>query len=171
MVGELLNGGPYDLFDVRVQGRFYNSSGERIATAEVQAVFGKLEIERLAPFHMTVDIDPAAVHRYALDVSFQDIGISEYREPEVSAVAVVEREGRLAVVGTLHNGHETALSSIAVAAIFYNEEGGVVDVVDTVLLGEVISPGADIAFEIFLPGAGRAYSRLRVLAQGQLGLF
>ena len=171
VVGELLNGAAFDVFDVRVHGRFFNSGGALIATAEVRAAFAKLEIERPAPFRMIVDIDPDAVHRYELTVSFEEISISEYREPEVSAVAIVERDGRMLIVGSLHNGHENALSSVVVAATFYGEGGEVVDVVESFLGDEVISPGADTTFEIPLPGTGRIYSRVLVLAQGRLSLF
>ncbi len=171
VVGELLNGAAFDVFDVRVHGRFFNSGGALIATAEVRAAFAKLEIERPAPFRMIVDINPDAVHRYELTVSSEEITISEYREPEVSAVAIVERDGRMLVVGSLYNGHENALSSVAVAATFYGEDGEVVDVVENFLGDEVISPGADTTFEIPLPGTGRIYSRVLVLAQGRLSLF
>ena len=171
VVGELLNGAAFDVFDVRVHGRFFNSGGALIATAEVRAAFAKLEIERPAPFRMIVDIDPDAVYRYELTVSFEEISISEYREPEVSAVAIVERDGRMLVVGSLHNGHENALSSVVVAATFYGEGGEVVDVVESFLGDEVISPGADLPFEIPLPGTGRMYARVLVLAQGRLSLF
>ena len=171
VVGELLNGAAYDVYAPRVHGRFYNSGGVLIATAEAQAAFAELEIERPAPFRMIADIDPAAVHRYELSVSFEEISINEYREPDVLTYSVVERNGHLAVVGELHNGHEMALSSVVVAATFYDEDGEVIDVAVTVLIGGEISPGANVAFEILLPDTGRAYSKLRVLAQGQLSLF
>jgi hypothetical protein len=171
VVGELLNGAAYDVYAPRVHGRFYNSGGALIATAEVQVAFAELEIERPAPFRMIADIDPAAVHRYELSVSFEEISINEYREPDVLTYSVVERNGHLAVVGELHNGHEMALSSVVVAATFYDEDGEVIDVAVTVLIGGEISPGANVAFEILLPDTGRAYSKLRVLAQGQLSLF
>ena len=171
VVGELLNGAGYAVYALRVHGRFYDSGDALIASAEAQAALGELEIERVAPFRMIADIDPAVVHRYELSVSFEEISINEYRELEVSAVAVVERNGRLAVVGELHNGHETALSALVVAVTFYDEEGEVVEAAETALTEEVISPGADLSFEILLPDAGRAYSKLRVLAQGQLSLF
>ena len=171
VVGELLNGAAFDVFDVRVHGRFFNSAGALIATTDAQAAFPKLEIERPAPFRMVVDIDPDAAHRYELTVSFEEISIGEYREPEVSAVAIVERDGRMLIVGSLYNGHENALSSVVVAATFYGEGGEVVDVVENFLGDEVISPGADISFEIPLPGTGRMYTRVLVLAQGRLSLF
>ena len=171
VVGELLNGAAFDAFNVRVDGRFYNIGGALIATADVQAAFAKVELERPAPFRLVVDIDPDAVHRYELTVSFEEISISEYRELEVSAVAIVERDGRMLVVGSLHNGHENALSSVVVAATFYDEDGEVVDVVENSLWDEVISPGADISFVIPLPGTGRMYTRVLVLAQGRLNLF
>ena len=166
-----MNGAAYDVYTVRVHGRFFDSAGMLIATAETQAIFAKLEIERPAPFRMTADVDPTAVQSYELSVSFEEFSINEYREPEVLDAAVVERNGRMAVVGELYNGHEMALSSVVVAITFYDEDGEVVDVAETNLAGEEISPGADTAFVIPLPDAGRAYSHFRVLAQGQLSLF
>lgn len=171
LVGELVNGAAYEVFGVRVHANFFNSRGETIAAAEAQAVFGKLEIERTAPFRMIVDVDPDSVQDYELSVSIDEFTITEYRELEVSAVTVVEREGRIAVVGRLHNGHESALSSVVVAATLYDEAGEVVDVVELSMFGETITPGADLPFEIPLQGAGRAYLNLRVQAQGQLSLF
>ena len=171
VVGELLNGAANDVFGARVKGRFYNSSGDLIATAEVPSAFGKLEIERTGPFRLIVDVDPAAVSRYELSVSFEEISINEYREPDVSAVEVVERNGHLVVIGQLHNGQEMGLSSVVVAAIFYGENGEVIEVVERSLVGEIISPGAGLAFEIPLPRGGRAYTKLRALAQGQLNLY
>lgn len=159
------------MFGARVHAEFFNSSGESIADAEALAVFGKLEVERNTPFRMTVDVDPSAVQNYELSVTSDEFSITEYRELEVSAVSLVEREGRIAVVGRLHNRHETALTSVVVAVTFYDEAGEVVDVVGLSMFGETITPGAEIPFEILLPGGERAYTNLRVQAQGQLSLF
>ena len=171
VVGELVNGGAFDVYAVIVHGRFFDSAGLLIATAHAPAAFARIEIERPSPFRMIADVDPDAVNRYELSVSSQETSIVEYREAEVSDVAMVERDGRPAVVGELYNGHEIALSSVVVAVAFYNEEGEVVDVAETILSEESISPGAVLPFEILLPDAGRAYSRLRVLAQGKVSLF
>ena len=171
VVGELVNGGAFDAFAVIVHGRFFDSAGLLIATAQAPAAFAKIEIERPAPFRMIADVDPAAVNRYELRITSDETSIVEYREPEVSDVAIVERDGRTAVVGELYNGHEMALSSIVVAVAFYDEDGEVVEVAETVLSEERISPGAVLPFEILLPDAGRVYSHLRVLAQGKVSLF
>ena len=171
VVGELVNGGAFDVFGVIVHGRFFDSAGLLIATAHAPAAIAKIEIERPAPFRIVADVDPAAVKRYELSVSSEETSIVEYRELEVSDIAMVERDGRLAVVGELFNGHEMALSSVVVAVAFYEEDGDVVDVAETVLSEERISPGAVHPFELLVPDAGRAYSRLRVLAQGQVSLF
>ena len=171
LVGELVNGGAFEVFGARVHAEFFSSSGESIADAEALAVFGKLEAEGNTPFRMTVDVDPSTVQNYELRVTSDEFSITEYRELEVSAVALVEREGRIAVVGRLHNRHETALTSVVVAVTFYDEAGEVVDVVGLSMFGETITPGAEIPFEIPLPGGERAYTNLRVQAQGQLSLF
>ena len=171
VVGELVNGGAFDVFAVIVHGRFFDSAGLLIATAQAPAAFAKIEIERPAPFRMIADVDPGAVNRYELRITSDETSIVEYLEPEVSDVAMVERDGRTTVVGELYNGHEMALSSIVVAVAFYDEDGEVVDVAETVLAEESISPGAVLPFEILLPDAGRVYSRLRVLAQGKVSLF
>jgi hypothetical protein len=171
LVGELVNGGAFEVFGARVHAEFFSSSGESIADAEAYAVFGKLEPERNTPFRMTVDVDPSTVQNYELRVTSDEFSITEYRELEVSAVSLVEREGRIAVVGRLHNRHETALTSVVVAVTFYDEAGEVVDVVGLSMFGETITPGAEIPFEILLPGGERAYTNLRVQAQGQLSLF
>ncbi len=171
LVGELVNGGPFEVYGVRVQARFFSGKGEQIADAEAPAAFGKLDAERTAPFRMVVDVDPTAVESYELDLFFDEFTIAEYRELEVSAVAVVERDGRVAVVGRLHNPHETALTSIRVAATFYDESGEVAEVVELPMFGETITPGAELPFEIPLQEAGRTYAHLHVQAQGQLSLF
>ena len=113
LVGEVVNGGAFEVFGVRVHAEFFSSSGERIADSETMAVFGKLEVERAAPFIMLVDVDPSTVQSYEMSVAYDDFSIIEFRDLEVSAVTVVEREGRTAVVGRLHNRHETALSSVS----------------------------------------------------------
>ena len=159
------------MFGARVYAEFFDSSGEWIADAEALAVFGKLEPESNTPFRMTADVDPATVQSYELRVFSDEFSITEFRELEVSAVTLVEREGRLAVVGRLHNRHETALTSVVVAVTFYDEAGEVVDVVDHSMFGETITPGAELPFEILLPGGERAYTNLQVQAQGQLSLF
>ena len=171
LVGELVNGSAYEVFGARVHAEFFNSGGESIAAAEALALFGKLEVERSAPFRTLVDVDPADVESYELSVSFDEFSITEYRDLEVSGVTVVDRDGRIAVVGTLHNRHETALTSVMVAATIYDEAGEVVDVMELSMFGETITPGAELPFEIPLQGAGRAFTNLRVQAQGQLSLF
>ncbi len=171
VVGELVNGAPHELFGVRVHATFFDGNGASIASAEALAVFGMLDVERAIPFRIEADVDPESVQRYELTVTFDDASIVEFRELEVSAVTVVERDGRIAVVGRLHNGHETALSSVVVAAAFYDEAGEVVDVVALSIFGETITPGAEYPFEIPLQRVGRAYANLSVQAQGQLSLF
>ena len=171
LVGELVNGSAYEVFGARVHAEFFSGSGESIAAAEALAVFGKLEVERSASFRTIVDVDPADVESYELSVSFDEFSITEYRDLEVSGVTVVDRDGRIAVVGTLHNRHETALTSVMVAATIYDEAGEVVDVMELSMFGETITPGAELPFEIPLQGAGRAFTNLRVQAQGQLSLF
>ena len=171
LVGEVVNGGAYEVFGVRVQGDFYSSSGELIAESEAVAVFGKLEVERPGPFLMLVDVDPSAVQSYEISVSYDDFSIVAFRDLEVSAVSVVERDGRTAIVGRLHNRHETALTSVVVAATFFDDSGEVVDVVELSMFGETITPGADLLFEIPLQDLGKAFTNLRVQAQGQLSLF
>ncbi len=171
LVGEVVNGSAYEVFGVRVHAEFFSSNGESIADSEAVAVFGKLEVERPAPFLMFVDVDPSAVHSYELNVSHDDFSIIEFRDLEVSAVSVVEREGRTAIVGRLHNRHETALTAVVVAATFFDDAGEVVDVVELSMFGETITPGAELPFEIPLQDVGRAFTNLRVQAQGQLSLF
>ena len=171
VVGELLNGAAHDVFGTRVSGSFYDSGGNEIAAGQVQAAFAKLEIERSAPFRMLVYVDPSRVARYELRIAYEEISVIEFRQLDVSAVDVVARAGRLTVVGELRNGHEMELSSLVVAATFYNENGDVVEVGDTFLGEAVIAPGSVLAFTIPLPDSGRTYSKLRVLAQGQLNLY
>ena len=171
LVGELVNGGAFEVYGVRVQARFFNSRGEQVADVEAPAAFVKLEAERAAPFRMVVNVDPTAVESYELDLFYDEFAVAEFRDIEVSAVAVVEREGRVAVVGILHNPHETALTSVRVAATFYDDSGEVAEVVELSMLGETITPGAELLFEIPLHGGDRTYAHLRVQAQGQLSLF
>ena len=40
-----LNGGPFEVYGVRVQARFFSGRGEQIADVEAPAAFGKLEAE------------------------------------------------------------------------------------------------------------------------------
>ncbi len=171
LVGEVVNGAAYEVFGVRVHAEFFSSSRESIAASETMAVFGKLEVERPAPFLVYVNVDPSAVERYELSLSYDDFSIVEFRDLEVSAVTIVEREGRTAIVGRLHNPHETALTSVVVAATFFDDAGEVVDVVELSMFGETITPGAELPFEIPLQEVGRAFTNLRVQAQGQLSLF
>lgn len=166
-----MNGEAYELFGVRVHAAFFDSSGNSIASADAFAAFGKLDVERTVPFRIAADVDPESVGSYELTLSFDEVSVVGFRDLEVSAVSVVEKDGRIAVVGRLHNGHETALSSVVVAATFYDEAGEVVDVVRLSMFGETITPGAEMPFEIPLQRIGRAYSILHVQAQGQLSLF
>lgn len=171
VVGELINGGQSDVFGPRVIGQFYDSGGNVIAAGQARASLSKLEIERPDPFRMTVDVDPSSVARYELRVVSEDVSIIELRELDVTVAEVSERNGEAAVVGELVNEHESALSSIVIAATFYDESGEVVEVVDTFLGGETVEPGSTLSFQIPLPTNDRAYTKMRVLAQGQLNVY
>lgn len=170
VVGELLNGTQSDVFGMQISGQFYDSSDKVIAVGQVHVPFGKLEIERSAPFRMTVDVDPSRVRRYELSVVYENMSIVEFRELDVLGARVEERDGRLAVVGELYNGHEMELASLVVATAFYDENGDVVEVVDRFFSGEISAPGSVLVFEIPLLGVERTYVKLRVFAQGQLNL-
>lgn len=166
----MVNGSAYDVFGARALGRFYDGAGALLATAETRSGLGKLEIERFAPFRMIADVDPEKVASYELAVAFDDASIIEFRHPDVSETSVVDRDGRLLVVGALHNGHGRALTHVVVVAVLYDEDGEVTDVVEASLSGEVILPGADLPFAIPLDEPVREFRRVRILAQGQLSL-
>ncbi len=167
VVGEVLNTAGFPVFGVKVIANFYDSGGKQVAAGQALTSLAMTEPEVGNPFKLKVENLAAAVARYELSVTWEDVSLIEFRP-----LAVLEGEVRQdAVVGQIRNEQESALTSIVVAVTFYDATGAVVDSADIFLGGQTLAPGATLPFAIPIAGDDRVYDHFWIEAQGNLNLF
>jgi len=168
VVGEVLNGDAYPVFNVKVIGSFYDSSNNLVAAEESITIFPQIEPELSSPFKLQVANGASNIDHYELTLTWDDVSVIDYEELVVEEAEVDEEAGT--INGELRNDGSVSVQNITVVVTLYDDENNVVNV----LLGQVDEPllGTDetTGYTISLP-PDIVYERFEVQAQGVLKLF
>jgi len=167
VVGEVLNTSGVPVFGAKVIANFYDSGGKQVAAGQALTSLPMTEPEVGNPFRLKVENLAAAVERYELTVTWEDVSLIEFRYLTVVEGAVGQGE----VTGQIRNEQESALTSIVVAVTFYDAAGGVVETADIFLGGQTLASGASLPFTIPIPDGDGDYDHFWIEAQGNLNLF
>jgi hypothetical protein len=168
VVGEVLNGDAYPVFNVKVIGSFYDSNNNLVAAQESTTFFPQIEPELSSPFKLQVANSSGNIDRYELTLTWDDISIIDYEELAVVSAEEDRTAGQIA--GDLRNDGSVSVQEIVVVVTLYSAEGAVVNVVQGTVSQPVLGANETTPYTITLP-PDVSYERFEVQAQGVLKLF
>ena len=170
VVGEVLNGEPFPVFNVKVIGSFYDSSGNLVAAQESLVDLAQIEPELSSPVKLQVDNSGGSISRYELTLVWDEISIVDYEELTILSQEA-RTDGGLTVVGELRNDGSVTVKDIVTVVTFYDSAGQVVDVYRGTVSSSTLQPNETAAYTIAVPNSDLAYDHFSVQAQGALQLF
>ncbi len=170
VVGEVLNGEPFPVFNVKVIGSFYDSSGNLVAAQESLVDLAQIEPELSSPVKLQVDNSSGSISRYELTLVWDEISIVDYEELTILSQET-RSDGGLTVVGELRNDGSVTVKDIVTVVTFYDSAGQVVDVYRGTVGSSTLQPNESAAYTITGPNSDLAYDHFSVQAQGALQLF
>lgn len=168
MVGEVLNGSVYPVFNVKVIGSFYDVNNNIVAAQEVTTFFVRIEQELSSPFKMQVSNAGGAIERYELTLVWDDISIVDYEELIIERGEFDDEAGE--IFGDLRNEGSVSVQGMIVAVTLYSDEGEIMDVYLGRTDQEILAAGESTTYTIAIP-TGIEFERFEVQAQGALKLF
>ena len=170
VVGEVLNGEPFPVFNVKVIGSFYDSSGNLVAAQESLVDLAQIEPELSSPVKLQVDNSGGSISRYELTLVWDEISIVDYEELTILSQET-RSDGGLTVVGELRNDGSVTVKDIVTVVTFYDSAGQVVDVYRGTVSSSTLAPNETGGYSIIVPNPDLAYDHFSVQAQGALQLF
>lgn len=170
VVGEVINGESFPVFNVKVIGSFYDSSGNLVAAQESMADLAQIEPELSSPVKLQVANSGGSISRYELTLVWDEISIVDYEELTILSQEVRTDSG-LAVVGELRNDGSVTVKEIVTVVTFYDSAGQVVEVAQGTVSSSTLAPNATASYTIQVPNPDLAYDHFIVQAQGALQLF
>jgi len=168
VVGEVLNGDSYPVFNVKVIGSFYDSNNNLVAAEESLTVFHQIEPELSSPFKIQVTNNGGNIDHYELTLTWDDVSIIDYEELTIERAEADEDAGK--IVGELRNEGSVSVQDIAVVVTLYNDENNVVNVLSGMVDKAVLGTNEVASYEISVP-PDVEFTRFEVQAQGALKLF
>ena len=170
VVGEVLNGEPFPVFNVKVIGSFYDSNGNLVAAQESLVDLAQIEPELSSPEKLQVANSGGSISRYELTLVWDEISIVDYEELTILSQEA-RTDGGLTVVGELRNDGSVTVKDIVTVVTFYDSAGQVVDVYRGTVSSSTLQPNETAAYTIAVPNSDLAYDHFSVQAQGALQLF
>lgn len=170
VVGEVVNGESFPVFNVKVIGSFYDSSGNLVAAQESMADLTQIEPELSSPVKLQVANSGGSISRYELTLVWDEISIVDYEELTILRQEVEQGDG-LAVVGELRNDGSVTVKEIVTVVTFYDSAGQVVEVAQGTVSSSTLAPNATATYRIQIADPDLAYDHFTVQAQGALQLF
>ncbi|MCB0110230.1 MAG: FxLYD domain-containing protein [Caldilineaceae bacterium] len=168
VVGEVLNGDAYPVFNVKVIGSFYDSNNNLVAAQESVTVFHQIEPELSSPFRLQVSGNAGSIDHYELILVWDDVSVVDYEELTVESAEVDADAG--VISGNLRNEGSVSVQDTAVVVTLYDDENNVVNVILGTVEKPVLGTGETTRYTIPLP-PDVEFERIEVQAQGALKLF
>lgn len=170
MVGEVINGEAFPVFNVKVIGSFYDTNGNLVGAQESVTDLVQIEPELSSPFRLQVDNSGGNISSYELTLTWDDVSIIDYEELTILSQET-RNEGQLVVFGELRNEGSVTVSDMVVVATFYDSSGAVVDVYRGTVATSTLAPDETASYTIPIPRGDLEYDHITVQAQGSLQLF
>jgi len=170
VVGEVINGEEFPVFNVKVIGSFYDANGNLTGAQESVTDLVQIEPELSSPFRLEVDNSNGTISSYELTLTWDDISIIDYEELVILRQETRD-EGQLEVFGELRNEGSVSVRDIVVVATFYDSSGAVVDVYRGTAGVTTLAPDETATYTIPVPRGDLEYDRIIVQAQGSLQLY
>jgi len=169
VVGEVLNGESFPVFNVKVIGSFYDANGNLVGAQESVTNLVQIEPELSSPFKLAI-ASSGNISRYELTLVWDDISIIDFEELTVLSQEI-RGEGQQEVFGELRNDGSVDVRDIVVVVTFYDESGTVVDTYQGTTSQPSVAPNGTVSYAIPITTPDLDYARFTVQAQGSLMLF
>jgi hypothetical protein len=128
VVGEVINGSPAPVYGVTVIATFYDNSGKLVGATESAAFLPQTVPTQRNPFKLQLLNAPSNVNRYELTLRWNELTIGAYGRATITRDEVRQENG-VEILGDIRNDHTSTLNHLMVVATFYDENGGVLDVI------------------------------------------
>ena len=169
VVGEVMNGESFPVFNTKVIASFYDANNNLVGAQESVALLARIDTELSSPFKLSIP-DSGNIDHYELTLVWDEISIIDSQE-----LTILSQEARtddqLEIVGELRNDGSVTVSNIVVVVTFYDETGAVIDVYQGTVSKPDVARDETASYTITIPNAELDYDHFTVQAQGSLMLF
>lgn len=169
VVGEVMNGESFPVFNAKVIASFYDANNNLVGAQESVVLLTRIDTELSSPFKLSIP-DSGNIDHYELTLVWDEISIIDSQELTILSQEI-RTDGQLEVFGELHNDGSVAVSNVVVVVTFYDETGAVVDVYQGTVSKPEIARDETAGYTIPIPNAELEYDHFTVQAQGSLMLF
>jgi hypothetical protein len=166
VVGEVVNGSPGAVYNVKVIATFHDAASKLIGAQETLAFLPQTVPTQPNPFVVRLDNAPGTAASYELTLTWDDLTIVTYDRVTITREEVRQENG-LTLVGDLRNDHRSDIRNIVVVATFYDAQGLVLAAIPGSAGANVLPPGATTTFTINSPEPLQ-YSSYLIQTEGQL---
>lgn len=165
VAGEVVNDMSLPVYSVKVQGVFYDSAGEVVASRFTYAYLTRTAPGQRNPFKLSVLSGAELIDSFELALSWRESSILDYDD-----IAVVSQDTRdyygVEVYGEVRNDHEREMRGVEVAVTFYDAAGEVVDVDRAYASVTALTPGAISSYSVKTFDEDLTFDSLGVRAEG-----
>ena len=169
VVGEVMNGESFPVFNAKVIASFYDANNSLVGAQESVTLLPRIDTELSSPFKLAIP-DSGNIDHYELTLVWDDISIIDSQELTILSQET-RTDGQLEIIGELRNDGSVAVSNVVVVVTFYDETGAVVDVYQGTVSKSDIARDETAGYTITIPNAELDYDHFTVQAQGSLMLF
>lgn len=169
VVGEVMNGESFPVFNTKVIASFYDASNNLVGAQESVTLLARIDTELSSPFKLAIP-DSGNIDHYELTLVWDEISIIDSQELTILSQEA-RTEGQLEIVGELRNDGSVTVGNVVVVVTFYDETGAVIDVYQGTVSKSDIARDETAGYTITIPHAELDYDHFTVQAQGSLMLF
>ena len=169
VVGEVMNGESFPVFNTKVIASFYDANNNLVGAQESVALLARIDTELSSPFKLSIP-DSGNIDHYELTLVWDEISIIDSQELTILSQEA-RTDGQLEIVGELRNDGSVTVSNVVVVVTFYDETGAVIDVYQGTISKPDIARDETAGYTITIPNAELEYDHFTVQAQGSLMLF
>lgn len=169
VVGEVMNGESFPVFNTKVIASFYDANNNLVGAQESTTLLARIDTEISSPFKLSIP-DSGNIDHYELTLVWDEISIIDSQELTILSQEA-RTDGQLEIVGELRNDGSVTVSNIVVVVTFYDETGAVIDVYQGTVSKPDVARDETAGYTITIPNAELDYDHFTVQAQGSLMLF
>jgi hypothetical protein len=159
IVGEVRNGGTYNLGSVEITAIFYNKTGTMVDTESTYIIVDILKPNQRSPFDIESSLT-SSIYNYTIIVSdYEATSEQPYTSLQILSYSnYTDNTGSQHIVGEIQNTGKSNIQSVKIAATYYNKSNCVIDTNYAYTSADVLIPNQKSPFEIIEKVAPYNYS-------------
>ena len=147
VVGEVVNGSPGEVYNVKVIATFYDAASNLVGAQEAMAFLPQTVPTQANPFKVQLPNASGSIASYELTLTWDDLTLATYERVTVTKEEVHDENG-LTLTGELRNDARSDIRGIVVVATFYDDQGLVLAVIPGSAGVSTLSPGGVTTFTV-----------------------